>query len=332
MTAVPQRQPVTGNTRFPAEWENHAAIWTAWPSHADLWQENLDGARTVVAAMIRALSDGDAVKVLACGPEAMISAHNAVGDCAAVIPADFGDIWLRDTGPIFTLRNGRKTALRFRHNGWGGKYVLEHDDRVGDAVAALAGTDPVPFPFVLEGGAIENNGDGTLLTTRQCVLNPNRNPGWNEHTATAHLCDAFGAHTVLWLDDGLLNDHTDVHIDNIARFIGPPHVLCQSAADAADPNARVLAKIEADLHASGLQVDTIPSPGRVENEDGDIIPASHMNFMIGNKTVVMPTYGTPSADAALAALQSFFPAHRVVGVPSIHILSGGGSFHCIIQQ
>ncbi len=159
---------------IPAEWAPHAAIWTAWPSHAELWLDDLAGARAEVAAMITALAAGDTLKVLACGDEAVASARAALGNHAEVIAADFGDIWLRDTGPIFTHTDSDELALRFRTNGWGGKYELPHDDTVGDVVAQAAGVPIRRFDFVLEGGALEHNGAGTILTTRQCLLNPNR--------------------------------------------------------------------------------------------------------------------------------------------------------------
>jgi len=171
---------------IPAEWAPHAAIWTAWPSAADLWEADLEPARAEVAAMVRALADGDAMRVLANGAEAVASARTALGDAAEVIAAPFGDIWLRDTGPIFSSRDA---GAAFRFNGWGGKYVLDHDDGVAARVAATAGARLARWDFVLEGGAIEMDGEGTLLTTRQCLLNPNRNAGWTQETAEAALSD-----------------------------------------------------------------------------------------------------------------------------------------------
>jgi agmatine deiminase len=257
-----------------------------------------------------------------------------VGDAAEVIETPFGDIWLRDTGPIFD-RAGR--AHRFLFNGWGGKYDLPFDDRVGDAVAAVAGAEIVRHPFILEGGAIEMDGEGTLLTTRQCLLNPNRNPGWDEASAEAFLKRALGVTRVLWLDEGLANDHTDGHIDNLARFVAPGRVLCQAPVGADDPNADVLDEIALTLAAMSdaqgrkLEVIRIPSPGVVRGEDGDSIPASHMNFLIGNEAVVVPIY-SDMGDDALKALAPLFPDRRIVGLSSTAILTGGGSFHCITQQ
>ena len=222
---------------IPPEWAPHKAIWTAWPSAADLWGEDLEPARLEVAAMIRALHDegrGDAVRVLAFGREAEASAKLALQQNAEIIPGAFGDIWLRDTGPIFS----REAAAGFRFNGWGGKYQLPHDAEVADQIARTSGIALTRHDFILEGGAVEMDGEGTLLTTRQCLLNPNRNPDWDEAKAEAALKRALGVEKILWLDEGLANDHTDGHIDNLARFVAPGRVVCQSAWGDDDPNAR----------------------------------------------------------------------------------------------
>jgi agmatine deiminase len=326
MTSIPKR------LRIPAEWEPHHAIWTAWPSHADLWQDDLGYAREEVAAMIRALAPDDTIKVLACGGEAMVTASLELEGDAEIIAADFGDIWLRDTGPIFACANNACVALRFANNGWGGKYVLPGDDHVGDLVASAANRDIQRHAFILEGGALEHNGAGVVLTTRQCLLNPNRNPGWNEDIARAKLSEALQCTKILWLDDGLVNDHTDGHIDNLARFIAPDTVVCQSASGADDPNAALYATIAGNLEAMALTVHRIPSPGLVTDADGNAMPASHMNFIIGNATVVVPVYNTRHGRDAVEALKPLFPGRKVVGLSSRHLLTGGGSFHCITQQ
>ena len=317
---------------IPAEWARHKAIWTAWPSHADLWKDELEGARFEVASMVKELSHGDTVKVLARGDEAVASANRMLGSQAKVIPADFGDIWLRDTGPIFAATAETPVALRFANNGWGGKYVLPGDDSVGDIVAREAGTEIVRFNFVLEGGALEHNGSGAILTTRQCLLNTNRNNGWSQATAEEKLAEAFQCQRVLWLDQGLLNDHTDGHVDNLARFIAEDTVVCQSASGGDDPNASRYDTIADELRAMGLKLKRVPSPGKIRNADGEVMPASHMNFIIGNEAVVIPIYNKRFGNQAVASLQKLFNNRRVVGVASNHLLSGGGSFHCITQQ
>ncbi|WP_135212953.1 agmatine deiminase family protein [Vitreimonas flagellata] len=324
-------------TTIPAEWQPHKAIWTAWPSAADLWGEDLEPARAEVAAMIRALADGgkgDKMRVLAHGREAEATAKLALGQNAEIIPGAFGDIWFRDTGPIFTA-DGK--ALGFKFNGWGGKYQLPHDDEVGARVALLAGAGFKQHDFILEGGAIEMDGEGTLMTTRQCLLNPNRNSHWTEEGAEVALKKALGVTKILWLDEGLENDHTDGHIDNLARFVAPGKVVCQAPFGREDPNFEVLEEIAMSLaamtDAAGrkLEVIRIPSPGIVVDEDDDPVPASHMNFLIGNSTVVVPIY-SGSGDDAVNALAPLFPGRKVVGLSSHAILTGGGSFHCITQQ
>jgi agmatine deiminase len=324
------------------EWAKQKTIWTAFPSAEDLWLENLHPARAEFVQMVQALA-GDhgqdqCVDVVACGEDAYAEAQKSLGSCARIHNAPFGDIWLRDTGPIFANHNSMETALRFQTNGWGGKYDLEFDDKIGDTIAHLAQTPIKSHDFILEGGAIEQDGTGLLLTTRQCLLNKNRNANWDEAKATEILKETFGVRKILWLDQGLINDHTDGHIDNIARFIAPSTVVCQSPASDNDPNKDIYEAIYialksmTDVWGAPLRVVQIPSPDLVENEDGDIVPASHMNFIIGNKTVVMPHYNTETAEAARQALAQYFPTRKVVAVASQAILSGGGSFHCITQQ
>jgi agmatine deiminase len=251
----------------------------------------------------------------------------------------FGDIWLRDTAPIFVKNAaGAIAAARFAFNGWGGKYVLEHDDRVAERVAAITGFPERVSPFVLEGGSVDVDGEGTCLTTRQCLLNPNRNPTMDEAAITRAVSYALGIQKMLWLGDGLQNDHTDGHIDNVARFVAPGVVVCMEARSDDDPNRAALDAIARDLAAMtdaqgrALEVVRIPSPGRVTDDDGRVVPASFVNFYIGNAAVVVPVYGTPWDEEAVARIGALFPGRRAVGVNARAILSGGGAFHCISQQ
>jgi agmatine deiminase len=325
----------------PAEWAPHRAMWVGFPSHEDLWQDDLAAAQAEVAALARALAGpgGERVRLLVFGDAAAAEAARLTeGAGVEIVRGLFGDVWLRDTGPIIVDRAGAPTALGFRFNGWGGKYELEHDDAVAGQLAAAAGAPLVEHDFVLEGGGVDHDGFGTILTTRQCLLNPNRNPGWDQAAAEAALAGALGAKKVLWLGDGLKNDHTDGHVDNLARFVAPGVVACPVAVGRDDPNAgvyddtaRMLAGFR-DARGSALQVLRAPSPGRVEGDDGRPVPASHMNFVIANDAVVVPVYADQAAGLVKEALASLFPERAVLALPSRALLTGGGSFHCITQQ
>jgi len=326
----------------PAEWAPHRAMWLGFPSHAELWQEDLPQAQEEVAALARALAGpgGERVRLLTGSAEGEADARRLLGDVPGVeiVPGAFGDIWLRDTGPIFARGPQGLQAQGFRFNGWGGKYELEHDDTVAEQIATASGTPLVRHDFILEGGAVDHDGEGTVLTTGQCVLNPNRNAGWTEAVAEAAFAEALGAQKVLWLGDGLLNDHTDGHVDNLARFVAPGVVACPVAwgrgdpnADAYDDAARRLAGMT-DAAGRKLTVVRIPSPGFVEGPEGGAIPASHMNFLIANRAVIVPLYEERPGELAVEALQTVFPDRAVIGLPSLAILTGGGSFHCITQQ
>ena len=332
----------TAGIIVPPEWAPQKAIWTAWPADAGEWNGDLALPRRDVAELVLTLAKhGNRVRLLVNGAEAQGSARAALGDAAELVPALYGDIWLRDTGPIFAQSADGTVALRFKTNSWGGKYDLPDDATVGDDIARLAGASVTSFPFVLEGGAVDQDGRGTILTTAQTLLNPNRN-GWTREAAEMALGQAFGARKVIWIDEGLRNDHTDGHIDNIARFVGEATVVCQAPAGPDDPNAATLEAIAATLAAETdadgrpLKVVRIPGAGRYVNAAGDVAPASHMNFIIANDVVVVPVYGTPTEEAALSALQEVFPDREVIGVPSKGLLgsgeAGGGSFHCITQQ
>ncbi len=326
---------------LPPEWAPQQAIWTAWPADPDQWNGELEAPRRDVAGLVRALAGSNLVKLLVSGGEAERSAQAALGGVAEIVPVRYGDVWLRDTGPIFARSGQGMAALCFRTNGWGGKFHLPADDTVGDEIARLAGAAIRRFDFVLEGGAIEQDGEGTILATRETLLNANRN-GWTESAAEGALRQAFGARKIIWLDRGLLNDHTDGHVDTVARFVAPGRVVCQSPAGPDDPNAEVLRDIAAalqaatDAHGRKLEVNCIPSPGRVIDDLGEVAPASHVNFVIANGIVVVPVYGTPSAPPAVEGLRAVFPDREVIGLPSRALLgsgeAGGGAFHCITRE
>ncbi len=339
---------------MPAEWAPHDAVWLAWPSHEELWQESLPAVQEAFVALCAAIADvdpatgarrGEALRVLVPTAKAREDASKALAGLGATLyDIPFGDIWLRDTAPIFMdglEADGSIGALiskRFRFNGWGEKYVLPHDADVSKNIAASAGVPESAEDFILEGGAIEVDGEGTVLTTEQCLLNENRNPALTRDEIEARVKAAFGASKVLWVKEGLLNDHTDGHIDTIARFVAPGVVVAMHSESDADPNARVLAQIERELRAMtdakgrALKVITVPSPGRVEDEDGEVMPASYVNFYIANTAVIVPTYGVDADARAVEAIGRIFPDRKTIGVRAKEVLEGGGAFHCISQQ
>jgi agmatine deiminase len=327
----------------PAEWAPHRAMWLGFPSHEDLWQEDLPVAQGEVAALARALAGPgrEHVRLMTGSPEGEAAARKLLGDVAGIeiVAGRFGDIWLRDTGPIFARSDAGEQAVGFKFNGWGGKYEMEGDDTVAAQIAEASGVRLVPHDIVLEGGSLDHDGAGTILTTRECLLNPNRNPGWTADKAAAALATALGARKLLWLGEGLRNDHTDGHVDNLARFVAPGVVVCPVAWGRGDVNADVYDACAADLAAMSdaegrpLKVVRVPSPGWIESHEGGAAPASHMNFIIANGAVVLPTYGDPrAAEFAVEALKALFPDRAVIDLPSNAILTGGGSFHCITQQ
>ena len=294
-----------------------------------------------MTALVRALAPTNRVRLLSNGSEAIRTAVTAVGDVAEIIPAAYGDIWLRDTGPVFATMHGEPRALRFRTNGWGGKFSLPGDETISGNIAELAEVAAQAFDFVLEGGAVDHDGAGTVLTTRQTLLNPNRN-GWSQGDAEAALRASLGARKVLWIDEGLTGDHTDGHVDNIARFVAPARIVIQESAGSDDPNAAVFEAIARNLEgatdAQGhpIEIVCIPSPGLVLNALGEIAPASHLNFAIANGIVVVPVFDTDTQADALARLQAVFPDRKVIGLPAMGLLgagdAGGGAFHCITRE
>jgi agmatine deiminase len=326
----------------PAEWAPHRAMWLGFPSHAELWEDDLAPAQAEVAALARALAGPGAerVRLMTGSPQGADEARRLLGQAAEIeiVTGAFGDIWLRDTGPIFARATQGLVAQGFRFNGWGGKYQLPNDDTVAGQIATAAGTPLNEFGFVLEGGALDHDGEGTVLTTRQCLLNSNRNPGWSQADAEAALAEALGAKTVLWLGEGLANDHTDGHVDNLARFVAPGVVACPVAYGRGDPNAQAYddaaRRLAGMTDAAGrkLTVMRIPSPGWIDGPDRKAAPASHMNFLIANGAVIVPIYAEAPGAFAVQALEHLFPGRQVIGLPSRAILTGGGSFHCISQQ
>ncbi|MEP7130624.1 MAG: agmatine deiminase family protein, partial [Sphingomicrobium sp.] len=316
----------------PPEWAPHQAVWIGFPSDPELWLADLKPAEREVASFAEAVhagGKGEQVWLVAAHDGAAQSAR-ALCPFAQVIVEPFGDMWLRDTGPIVVGSGKNRRAQGFGFNGWGGKYDLDGDQDIGERLAKQAGVPFAKADWVLEGGAVDHDGSGTVITTEQCLLNPNRNALSRNEVEQALLRD-LGFERVVWLGSGLMNDHTDGHIDNLARFVAPGRVAIPTPAKD-DPNEPVYRDAARRLRSTKLDVVTLPSPGRITDEDGEIVPASYMNFYIGNVAVVVPKYGAPMDRAAVDVVQALFPGRKAVGLRADHILTGGGSFHCISQQ
>ena len=314
------------------EWAPHEAVWIGFPSDPALWLGDLKPAEEEVAAFAEAIyagGRGEQVRLVAAHEGAGESARR-LAPFAEVVVQPFGDIWLRDTGPIVVGSGAGRRAQGFGFNGWGGKYELEGDQDIGERLARRAGLPFAKLDWILEGGAIDGDGSGTVITTEQCLLNPNRNSLRRDETEERLHAD-LGFERVVWLGSGLLNDHTDGHVDNLARFVAPGRVAIPTPAKD-DPNEAVYRDAARRLRTTRLDVVTLPSPGRITDEDGDLIPASYMNFYIGNAAVVVPQYGAPNDRAAVDVVQALFPGRVAIGLRADHILTGGGSFHCISQQ
>ena len=316
----------------PPEWAPHEAVWIGFPSDPDLWLGDLKAAEREVAAFAEAVhaeGKGEEVRLVAAHEDAAQAARR-LAPFATVLVEPFGDIWLRDTGPIVVGSGADRSARGFGFNGWGGKYDLAGDQDIGERLARTAGLPFTKADWVLEGGAIDHDGSGIVITTEQCLLNPNRN-SLTRDEVEQRLRDDLGFSRVVWLGSGLMNDHTDGHVDNIARFVAPGRVALPTPAED-DPNEAVYRDAARRLASEGLDLVTLPSPGRIAEPEGDVIPASYMNFYIGNAAVVVPQYGAPNDDAAVEAVQALFPDRVAIGLRADHVLTGGGSFHCISQQ
>ncbi len=322
--------------KMPAEWAPHEAVLIGFPSHLEAWEDAsiMEAAQAQVAAFANAVHDsgrGETVHLIAGTVEAATRARDLVAADVIVEERPIGDVWLRDTGCIVVSDGQSRRARNFGFNGWGEKYHYPGDESIGRDLAEAAGLAIDDIDWVLEGGSIDVDGTGLAVTTVDCLLNPNRNPTLDKAAIEARLLRDLGITRTLWLGDGLANDHTDGHIDNLARFVGPNHLVIPQASDADDPNAAVYADARQRAEAFGCKVTPLPSVGRFM-QNGEAVPASYVNFYIGNSTVIVPTYGSRHDEAALAALEPLFPDRKIIGLPADAVLTGGGSFHCSSQQ
>lgn len=334
---------------MPAEWEPHAATWLSWPHNPATWPGKVEVIPPTWVEIVRALLPGEEVQLLVRDAAVEEEARRLLGAAGLIGPRlhlhrikTNDGAWMRDVGPTFvTRRRGGRAetaAIDWTFNAWGGKYgPWDDDDRVASQVAALAGVPVFTPGIVLEGGSIEVNGRGTLLTTESCLLNPNRNPGLGRAEIEAVLRAQLGVRHVLWLGDGIAGDDTDGHIDDLTRFVDPHTVVTVVTEGRRDPNYEPLTanlrrlREMRDQDGEALRVLTLPMPEAVIYEDQQL-PASYANFYIGNQVILVPTFAQASDVVAQRTLAEIFPTRRIVGIHATDLVWGLGTFHCVTQQ
>lgn len=319
--------------RMPAEWEPHAATWTSWPFDDEEWRGYLAPARQEYAAFLARLSQFEPVELLCADEEAEEDARSRLGDSNVRFHAcPLDDVWLRDNGPLFIKRDdGTVSLTHWRFNAWGNKYDWALDARAPETVARILGARRTEVPYVMEGGSLETNGQGLCLTTRQCLLHPERNPDLDAAELQRVVRKYLGIDQVLWLERGLEGDHTDGHIDTLTRFVSKKRVVTSLCLED-DANYDVLLENYHQLAHYGLEVVKLPLPRERREVQGVRLPMTYANFYIANGIVLVPTYGDPNDGLALEVLKKEFPNHRVEGLSSSAIITSGGSFHCLTQQ
>jgi agmatine deiminase len=360
VSATLDSTPAADGFRMPAEFEPHDGCWMAWPERPDNWRLNAGPAQEAFAAVAEAIAVAEPVTMAASDAE-FERCRARLPAAVRVVEASTDDAWLRDTGPTFvTGAGGRRRGVDWRFNAWGGNQgglyaSWERDDRLAAKVLEIEGDDRYRAPLVLEGGSIHVDGEGTVLATEECLLNPNRNPELSLAQVERALREYLGAEKVVWLGRGAYADETDGHVDNLACFARPGTVLLTWSDDGSDPqgaiSAEALARLEAATDARGrsFEVVRLPSPGPLETTPeeaagvkaapgtrprraGDRLAASYVNFYLANSRLVMPLLDERHDKEAAEILASCFPGREVAGVPAREILLGGGNVHCITQQ
>jgi len=339
--------------RMPAEWEPHEATWLAWPHRLSDWPGKFAAIPWVYAEIVRNIAPGEIVRLIVTSARHEAEARRMLGragvDLSRVeffrFPLDRG--WTRDFGPIFIKKGrGRAVAIaRFRFNGWAKYPDSAKDDRVPERVARALGLPLVPVvhngvPVVLEGGSIDVNGRGTLITTEECLLDLKvqvRNPGFGREDLEAVFREVLGVTHTVWLGRGIAGDDTHGHVDDLCRFVGPRRVVLCREQDPRDANYRPLEDARERLQAarledgSRLEVVTLPMP-RPLVFDGQRLPASYANFYVANAAVLVPTFNDPADRIALGILADMFPDRPVVGIHAVDLVWGLGTLHCLSQQ
>ena len=332
---------------FPAEFAKHSAMWLSWPHKEASWPGKMESIYPVYAQFIKYVAEGETVNVNVVDEAMKQKALRYVTEAGAdLINVNFfihptKDAWCRDHGPAFLINpkaEHKKVIVDWGYNAWGGKYPpFDLDDNIPTLIGKHYNI-PVFYPgIVMEGGSVEFNGKGTLLTTTACLLNENRNPHLSKQQIETYLCNYYGVENILWLGDGIVGDDTDGHIDDITRFVNEDTVVTVVEENKSDENYELLQENLRTLKTLRLEtgkqlsIVELPMPGAVVYDDMRL-PASYANFYIGNKYVVVPTFRDKNDDHALTILQQCFPDRKVIGLDSVDIIWGLGSFHCLSQQ
>ncbi|MFE6868751.1 agmatine/peptidylarginine deiminase [Kitasatospora sp. NPDC057692] len=325
--------------RMPAEWTEHEGCLMAWPVRPDLWGDTLDEVKHEYAAVARAVAEFEPVTMVA-PPGHGEEARAHCGGDVTVLELPLDDSWFRDSAPIFVLdADGRRAGVDFRFNAWGRKHhPWDADDRISGLLLKHLGTPAIRSEMILEGGAITVDGEGTLITTEQCLLHPNRNPGMTREEIEAELKARLGVTKVIWLPyGGALDTETDGHVDGVCAFAGPGRVVVQLPADPEHPDHarmranRAVLEHSTDAHGRPFEIVDLPQAAFVE-VDGHRVEVGYLNFYLANGGVVVPVADHPEDAGALAVLAGAFPDREVVGVRARVIAHGGGGVHCITQQ
>ncbi|HEY2684712.1 MAG TPA: agmatine deiminase family protein [Steroidobacteraceae bacterium] len=333
--------PLAAGFRMPPEWARHECCWMAWPSREDQWVDGLAGAQRTYASIARAIRRFEPVRMVA-EPSAVQEAQDQLGAGIDVVSFPIDDPWMRDSGPTFLLGpSGMRAGTAWRFNAWGGKVPQYAENaRLARRVLGHAGAPTYHSSLCLEGGGIQTDGEGTIITTESVVLNPNRNPGITKEAAEREICDALGARKVIWLPgdpEGVFVDITDGHIDGLLSFVKPGMVLFESDPSASGAAKRLAADnrraLETAEDAAGrrLQIVSIDDAYEVQTPH-QLFCRSYVNFYVANGGIVMPSYGVPGDARARAVIQACFPEREIVQIDVSYLASGGGGIHCITQQ
>ena len=359
MTKLLDTTPAADGFRMPAEFAAHAGCWMLWPERTDNWRQGARPAQVAFAAVATAIATSEPVTVGASAAQ-YVHARSMLPDAIRVVEMSSNDAWMRDTGPTFVVGNGAVRAVDWSFNAWGGLngglyFPWDQDDLVARKVAEIEGCDRYRPPLILEGGSIHVDGEGTLITTEECLTNPNRNPHMDKGQLEILLHEYLGVTQVIWLGKGVVEDETDGHVDNLCAFVKPGEVALTWTDNKRDPQYKVSMDAYERLMESRdagnrrLKVHKIIQPGPLtrtvaeaagldandtvsQRQPGQRLAASYVNFYIGNSVVVMPLLDPKHDKVAANQLKRLFPKHRLIGVQSREILLGGGNIHCITQQ